>query len=518
MTPTFSRLLAALLLTLSASLVHAAAEAPRCRYLAVAKLPLRYTGPSLQVTTDGVIDGTPALMLVDTGAYDSFLTRTGTERRGMRLSNLGRVAEGVGGLSSIYQTRIKEFVAGPARSERGFMRVLSDFGDTPSYDAVLGAPFLLQADLEVSLATKEMKFFRPADGCGATFLAYWDADALVIPYERYAGESPNPVFTVLLNGQKMQAMIDTGAQGSSVSLAAARRAGVTPDGPGVERAGHVIGVGEKKVARWSTVFKTFQIGEEVIQNADISVIDSPSRIDVLLGDDFLRAHRVLFAASQRKLYLSYIGGEPFGQRRRIEPWLQAEADGGNADAQMALASAYGNGTRVPRDDAAADSWLEKAAVNGSPRALLLSGRDKMHKGDYLGALPRLRAGLDKLPSDRTAALWLYLARVRTGQEALAATELAGAFARSERDEWPLPIADFYLGKTSSEKLLRVAGDDSVQSKVRSCHALKMMIEWHRAHGQDGQAAPLEARGAATCGEGAAAESFMSGQYIPEKQV
>jgi hypothetical protein len=152
--------LATLLLALSASFVHAAdAGAPRCRYVTIAKLPLQYTGPSLQVTTKGVIDGTPATMLVDTGSYDSFLTRTGTEKRGMKLSNLGRVAQGVGGYSSIYQTRIEEFVAGPARSEHGQMLVLSDFGHPPSYDAILGAPFLLQTDLEISLATKEIKFF-----------------------------------------------------------------------------------------------------------------------------------------------------------------------------------------------------------------------------------------------------------------------------------------------------------------------------------------------------------------------
>lgn len=100
-----SSTLAALALAFSVPLGQAA-EAPRCRYATVGKLPLQYTGPSLQVTTEGVINGTPATMLVDTGAYDTFLTRTGTERRGMKLSNLGRVAQGVGGFSSLYQTRV----------------------------------------------------------------------------------------------------------------------------------------------------------------------------------------------------------------------------------------------------------------------------------------------------------------------------------------------------------------------------------------------------------------------------
>lgn len=72
------------LLALSAQQAHAADnEAPRCRYIAIATLPVHYTGPYLEITTSGVIDGTPAQMLIDTGAYDSFLTRQGTERRNM---------------------------------------------------------------------------------------------------------------------------------------------------------------------------------------------------------------------------------------------------------------------------------------------------------------------------------------------------------------------------------------------------------------------------------------------------
>ena len=33
---------------------------------------------------------------------------------------------------------------------------------------------------------------------------------------------------------------------------------------------------------------------------------------MILGADFLRAHRVLLAISQRKLYFTYVGGKVFG--------------------------------------------------------------------------------------------------------------------------------------------------------------------------------------------------------------
>ena len=475
------RSLAALLLALPLSLAQAA-EAPRCRYVTVGKLPLQYTGPSLQVTIEGVINGTPATMLVDTGAYDSVLTRTGTERRGMKLSNLGRVARGVGGYSSIYQTRIKEFVAGPARSERGHMRVISDFGFTPSFDAILGAPFLLQTDLEISLATKEIKFFQPVN-CSDTHLAYWDADALVIPFDTSSETTPNPYFTVLINGEKMRAIIDTGAAATTISLAAAKRTGLKLDAPGVTRAGHVVGVGDDKVAFWHTAFKTFQIGEEVIQNADIGVIDRQgSDVDILLGDDFLRSHRVLIAMSQRKIYFSYVGGQPFEQRRKLESWIQEEADAGNGDAQMRLANMYGSSDGVARDAQASGKWLEKAAASGNAYANLYSGRSLLRQGRAGDAAPRLRLALDKLPANRNAALALYIARLRTGQAELGRTELATAFARSEDDEWPAPVAAFYLGKTSAEQVLKQAGEDRALGAKRRCMAIDSMLEFHEAQG------------------------------------
>ncbi len=492
------RPLATLALVLSTSFVYAA-EPPRCRYVMVAKLPLQYTGPSLQVTTQGVIDGTPATMLVDTGSYDSFLTRTGTEKRGMKLSNLGRVAQGVGGYSSIYQTRIEEFAAGPARSEHGRMLVLSDFGHPPSYDAILGAPFLLQTDLEISLATKEMKFFQPVN-CGDTHLAYWDADALVIPFDSSAETTPTPEFTVLVNGVKMRAILDSGATATTMSLAAARRAGLKLDAPGVAPAGHAVGVGKVKIAYWHTTFNTFQIGEEVIRNADIGVIDGKDKgVDVVLGDDFLRSHRVLFAMSQRKIYFSYVGGQPFEQQRTLASWIQAEADAGNGDAQMRVASMYARGDRVAPDEAAAASWLEKAAVNGNGYANLFSGRALLLQGRALDAEPRLRLALDKLPSSRDAALWLYLARLRTGQAELGRTELAAAFARSEDGEWPAPVAAFYLGKSSAQQLLKQAMQDRALGRKRRCSAIAAMKELYEAQGDNAQVLAMAAARKEHCG-------------------
>lgn len=491
--------LAALAMGLALPLTASAAPAPApasCKYVEIAKLPLNYTGPSLEITTTGSINGTPSVMLLDTGAWRTLLTRTGTERLGLRLRNTGHHAYGVGGIARLYETRVNEFVTGPSRASKGVMTVLTDFGYVPSYDAIVGAPFLLQADLEISLAAKELKFFRPLD-CRDEFLAYWDPKAVELPFHRDSREGSNPLFTVSVNGRELIAMIDTGAGTTSITLDAAKRTGLQLDAPGVNRLSDAVGVGTRKRARWRTRFATLQVGDETIRNAEVNVIDSDVPTDVILGADFLRSHRVLFAMSQRKLYFSYIGGVPLDEYGKLAPWIVAEAEAGNADAQMALADIYAKGKIVTKDTALADSWLAKAASGGNPQANIRTGRWKMTHGQLAEGAAHLRTGLDRLPSHHQAALWLHIARLRLGQPELAASELQASVARYD-DEWPRPVADFYLGKLSAAALLEEAAEDKTTARARTCQAIAAMGEWHGARGEKEQERPLAARYKAEC--------------------
>ena len=67
----------------------------------------------------------------------------------------------------------------------------------------------------------------------------------------------------------------------------------------------------------------FTLKPETIRNANLSIRDHPPQgnnvgmPDMLIGADFLRAHRVLISMSQRRMYVSYLGGEVF-RKRRIE--------------------------------------------------------------------------------------------------------------------------------------------------------------------------------------------------------
>lgn len=478
----FSALLVALVGHAGAALADASQSA--CKYVELASVPLRYSGPDLAITTDGIIDGTPAQVLVDTGADLVALTRTGVDRHKLPLRPLWYKVVGVGGSSRMYAARLREFSIGPAKAASGDFKVIGDMGLASSYDAIAGAPFLLQTDLELSLAEKTMRFFSPVN-CAGRWLAYWGEGAFEIPFETGGKRGANPRFTVLVNGVKLDAVIDSGAAVTVIVADAAKRAGLRLDTPHSAKLGDVAGVGDSKVAHWATVADTVVIGPETIRNAEIGVIEPESdlSVDLLLGADYLRSHRVLFAMSQRRLYISYVGGDPIRQRKTIEPWMLDEAEGGNPDAQMRLAAIYREGRGVPKDASKAEAWLARSGAQGHPPALLETGRRLMGQGKWAEASAMLRTALDKLPAERSGALWLYALRVRNGQPELARTELEAAFAREERDNWPTPVADFYLSRIDAAALLELAGKDSKQAKLRTCLAHAHMADLFAARGE-----------------------------------
>jgi predicted aspartyl protease len=407
----------------------------------------------------------------------------------------------------VYATRVRDFSIGPIRSSGGAnVDIIRSTSFTPNYDAIVGAPFLLQADLEVDLRAKRLSFFEPRN-CADTPLYLWKESTVVVPFSVSTDDSPNPHFTVTINGKEIEAAIDTGATHTTLELGAARRIGIDLDGPDVKRAGNSSGIGSEVARRWTAKVKSFAIGEETILDAELVIDDSRSRsTDLLLGRDFLRTHRVLFAMSQSKLYIAYLGGQPFMPTRAMEPWMREEAEGGNPDAQYALAARYRNGEGVARDEAQARIWLDKAVANGQPHAYLKSGADLVKAGKYPEAIEKLRKGLERLPTDRYGALWLYLARVHNGEAALAKTELRTSQQKLDIYIWPGPIVRFYLGEISAARLLDSAGEIEDLARERSCEARQFMARWYAAQGDGKQADPLLSTAGAGCDPSRTAQS------------
>jgi len=471
-------------------------DAVKCRYVLSGSLPIQYHGAGMQLVTEGQIEHTPAVFLLDTGAATTVLTRFGTDKRGLKKIPTVHAYSGVGGYARTFKVPLNHIQVGPIKSEQmGGMTEIDEFGRRPNYDALLGSDFLLTMDMEISLSEKRLKFFTPHN-CSDTFLGYWNPGAVVVPLQ-FEPDFRRPMIDVVLNGVKMTALIDSGATVSVVSLAAAQRAGVTV-GAMDDQKSSASGIGDKVVATQKATLHTFSVGDETIQNAALQIIDIKGRgmPDVVLGDDFLRSHRILFAVSQKLVYLSYIGGPAFS-KGNAQLWIEPEANAGNGYAQydMALTGLKSTDATV---HGAAQGWMDKAVVNRIPPALHYMASQYESEKRYDEAIAALAQVLELDSYDLDAQLEMYTTRIAAGMPEQASAGLKQALAQFKWPPWPAPVTQYYLGTTTLNELLHEAASDSDLASRRRCDVYKYAGQLQAALGHPETTQELKTKADVEC--------------------
>jgi clan AA aspartic protease (TIGR02281 family) len=270
-----------------------------------------------------IIDGKPARMLFDSGASSTSLFIDAANRLGLKPAPLPGKSYGAGGSASTWLTTAKTVSIGGLTAQNMGMFVIERNGmDT---DGLLGAPFMLQRDVEFDLPHGKIRFFQPK-GCTGDQVVYWGQAYAAAPM--LEDTAVKIVVPVKVNGVPVRALMDTGASSSVLTLGAAATAGLKPGSPGVSELEASHGIGPTAIRTFVGVFSTFSFGDETIRNSRLELadlfnanrevsfgsnvpratVDFPS---MLLGADFFRSHRVYVAVSQRKVYVSYEGGPVF---------------------------------------------------------------------------------------------------------------------------------------------------------------------------------------------------------------
>ena len=299
-----------------------------CKLMKIAEWMVR---PETGLVVEGEINGQPVGVLLDTGASGSMILRSAANRLNLtRYEARGYRAFGVGGETHAEFATLEQFKVGQAARRNWKVLVVGerDFGRDVAF--LLGYDFFEQVDIEFDLPNNAVRLFQTKD-CGDVTLAYWARGTLDAVKLEFNGAKPAILVPVKLNDRPLVAELDSGAQRSVVSRLAAAQLGITPDTPGTRAAGKAGGLGAGRPDRWIGAFESFVIGGEIIRNPDILFTDlevhagaaTGSRLDsrreladMLLGVDFLRAHRVYVAHSQRKLYFTYNGGPVFSAPAR----------------------------------------------------------------------------------------------------------------------------------------------------------------------------------------------------------
>ena len=271
---------------------------------------------------EGEINGVAAKIMIDTGSDGTSIMAPAARALGLMKDRLPQgYVFAIGGDTQHYVTTIRSLKIGSLTATAlPPMLVGGELKGEPDIAMLVGSDFLSQFDVELDFANHVMRLFH-AEDCSPAQLVYWNK-----PYSQAALLPGNSIQTeVALNGRRALAWVDTGASGSLVDADEALAAGEPRPAQATLAAS---GLGPEPRLLWADDFASFQIGDETIAQAHINVspfahdfeaIELDSHIShrtgdtpgMLVGDDFLRAHRVMVDYRDHVMVFSYNGGPIF---------------------------------------------------------------------------------------------------------------------------------------------------------------------------------------------------------------
>lgn len=437
------------------------------------ELPVKMVG-SRAVATVG-INGTQVPLTVDSGAFFSVLTNAAAAQLSLRKRWLkGMRIEGLTGEVEADLTTVDKlqllggdipdvhFIVGGNEPGAGTM-------------GLMGRNLLSFADTEYDLAHGTLRFLLPNDDCARSNMAYWAGSTPVTEIELlgdYSGRGKTPSIRarVKLEGKELVALFDTGAT-TIVTAQAAKRAGVAE--ADMKPSGTMYGAGRGSARTWTARFQKFEIGGEAVLNNDLQVGDYEpiDKADMLLGIDFFLSHRIYVSKQQRKMFLTYNGGNVFA-RNRSESAAALPFD---ADPAASGAAAVATADQLARRGAASAARREyESALADLNRAIELEPTNAAFFAQR-GGLHAQLGRFDQATQDLDKALEL--------DPALADARFQRASLRflAKNSEGTLADLDVLDKTLAAQAQLRLGMSRLYQVLHRPAQAISQLNQWLPAH-------------------------------------
>lgn len=393
----------AVLLAIALILTGAAPAAATCKLQKVADLPVTMIG--FQPTIQTQVNGAPATLIADTGAFFSLLNSAAAAKLKLDREMLapGFYLQGATGRVAPDLGSAKTFVLGGVTLRRADFLIVD--GYDREVDGYLGQNLMGHFDTEYDLANGVIRLWT-AEDCRDTPLAYWakDLPLNVIRFEPTTPQQPQIIGDGAINGHAIRVLLDTGASNSGLKLSTAKRLGLDLNGPGVRAGGVMRGIGWRGVESWMVPVDSLAIGQETIKNTRIRVAAEELDVaDMLLGADFFLSHRVLISHAQRKVYFTYNGGPVF----KLDP-----GDLQQAEHQLRPAEPAAGVPPTP----APDNALDAAALSRRAAASAV-------RGDFARAEADLGAAIKLEPTQPRRYAERARVRLRASEPVLAMADL-----------------------------------------------------------------------------------------------
>ena len=263
------------------------------------------------------IEGQTKSLLLDTGGQVSQISRdTARELRLRQEYSHTRLFDVAGNISSTRATA-DNFTLGAQDKHHVALQVAPNptLGRIPAYDGVLATDMFANADIDMDFGAARLTAFA-SDHCDGRVI-YWPADNIaVVPVKLDRGHIS---LDVTVDGHPLKAVLDTGAQQTSMNISVARNLfGLSPDTPDMPRLDDLQGAPGLKVYSHkfpNLTFEGVEVGNlKVLVLPDQMRSRDPGRFvtresalalpDIVIGMDVLRHLHIYLARAESKLYVS----------------------------------------------------------------------------------------------------------------------------------------------------------------------------------------------------------------------
>jgi predicted aspartyl protease len=265
------------------------------------------------------IGGVQKMMILDTGAWATSLSETGAKDLGLERKASPVQTYSLNG--TYMQEKVQaSFALGVLIFEQFNFPIFPV--DLPSDVAgLLGADVLGTVDVSVDFGTNQMDLVLQ-DHCEGR-VKYWKEKPLAVVPFTLSKEGNQIILPIEVDGQRVKAILDTGASGSTLNRPfAENRMGLKMGSADTPEAGDLNG--EKGATTWRHTFHTLTFDGVTVSNPEFviipervrkhfqskelgSLISRPSETlepDALLGMNVLKHLHVYIAYKEKKLYIT----------------------------------------------------------------------------------------------------------------------------------------------------------------------------------------------------------------------
>lgn len=258
------------------------------------------------------IDGEVFGLVVDTGAVTTAVTpevvaaldlRPDPGMSAMRAAGIGGNAYSqVVGLDSLQLggvTYRKIDVLAASLGELGRQSSLPVSG-------LIGEDLLSRYDIGLDIGHREISLYTTR-GCASVAPPWGEATPILVRLS----ERNQLTIPVVLDGQALTALFDTGAAGNLVLQRGADRLRLTPQLLAADPAAPLQGIGERSVDSRVHRFTSLQVGSERLSAPEMRVSDAAlDGIDLILGMPFLQERQVFLSHATAQMFVRSNAGAP----------------------------------------------------------------------------------------------------------------------------------------------------------------------------------------------------------------